>query len=449
MPIDKCQFAAKMRKIEFCIWLVTYMGLYDNVLLDIFTFLHDLIFTPEFLDFARTDRRHFTRPGGSKLPFPAFFAFLLFGRKYSLNSKIARFLDLISSEHVFVTKQAISKRRNFIKAEALHKVLEVFTQKIYDSIKVKTFRNFLVTAIDGTRLNLPDSENIHKCFGVQKTGNAPQAQALLSCLYDALNGFVLDSQIAPCKGNERVLAEKHLDKLKEFSNHDILVTLDRGYPSGKLLRSIMEHGFHFVMRCDETFLRSIHLDGEDQIISHRFHKEKTPLTFRVTALSISDSTTEYLLSNLPMNEFSMEDLAQLYHLRWEIEIAYLHLKKYVEIENISGLNENSVKQDIFSSLFVMNVAAAMILKNQDEFNRKHNKPENKHEYKQCVALTIGEVKDNIVALLFFSSKKKRTKLLTRMLTRCTSYTTSKQPERHFEREVKHKTMKFCISRRPV
>ena len=84
------------------------------------------------------------------------------------------------------------------------------------------------------------------------------------------------------------------------------------------------------------------------------------------------------------------------------------------------MNENSVKQNIFSSLFVMNVAAFMILKNQDEFNRKHNKPENKHEYKQCVALTIGEVKDNIVALLFFSSKKKRMKLLTRMLTRCTT-----------------------------
>lgn len=449
MPIDKCQFSAKMRKIDFCIWLVTYMGLYDNALLDIFTFLRDLIFSSEFLDFARTDRRHFTRPGGSKLPFPAFFTFLLSGCKHSLYSQVSKFLNLISSEHILVSKQAISKRRNFIKAEAIRKVLEVFTQRIYGSVKVKTFRNFLVAAIDGTRLNLPDSENIHKCFGVQKTGNAPQAQALMSCLYDALNGFVLDSQIAPCKGNERVLAEKHLDKLKEFSDHDILVTLDRGYPSGKLLRSIMEHGFHFVMRCDKTFLRSIHFNGTDQIIIHRFHKEKTPLTFRVTALNISDSTTEYLLSNLPMNEFSMEDLAQLYHLRWEVEIAYLHLKKYVEIENLSGLNENSLKQDFFSSLFMMNVAAAITLENSDEFNRKHNKSGNKHAYKQCAALTIGEVKDNIVALLFFPSKKNRAKLLTRILTRCTSYTTSMQPGRHFEREVKHKMMKFCISRRPV
>lgn len=449
MPIDICQFLAKMRKIEFCIWLVTYMGFYDNVLLDIFAFLHDLIFSSEFLDLARTDRRHFTRPGGSKLPFPAFFTFLLSGCKHSLYNQVSQFLDLISSEHVLVSKQAISKRRNFIKAEAFRKVLEVFTRRIYESVKVKTFRNFLVTAIDGTRLNLPDSENIHRCFGVQKTGNAPQAQALLSCLYDALNGFILDSQIAPCKGNERVLAEKHLDKLKEFSNYDILVTLDRGYPSGKLLRSIMENGFHFVMRCDKTFLRSIHFNGTDQIITHRFHKEKTLLTFRVTALKNPDSTTEYLLSNLPMNEFSMENLAELYHLRWEVETAYLHLKNYVEIENLSGLNENSIKQDIYSSLFVMNVTAGMILENSDEFNRKHNKPENKHVYSQCVALTIGEVNNKIVELLFFPSKEDREKLLTKMLTRCTSYTTSKRPGRHFEREVKHKMMKFCISRRPV
>ena len=425
------------------------MGLYDGILVDIFTFLHDLIFSFDFLDFARTDSRHFSRPGGSKLPFPAFFSYLLFGRKYSCYSQIARFLDLISSKHLLVSKQAISKRRNFIKAESIRKVQEVFTQKIYESVKVKTFHNLLVTAIDGTRLNLPDSENIRNHFGVQITSNVPQPQALLSCLYDALNGFVLDSQIAPCRGSERALAEKHLDKLKQFSTYAILVTLDRGYPSGKLLRLIMEHGFHFVMRCDKTFLRSIQFHGTDQIITHRFYREKTPLTFRLTALKISDSTTEYLLSDLPMETFSKQELGVLYHLRWEIETAYLHLKDCVEIENFSGMNDNSVKQDCYSSLFLLNVAAAMILENQEVFNHMHNKQENIHEYKQCLRLTIGEVKDNIVALLYFPSKKKRARLLTRILLRCTSYSTAIRPGRNFERNVKHKRARFNIFRRPV
>lgn len=449
MSIDKFKFPVKMRKIDFCIWLVIYMGLYNDILLDIFTFLHDLIFSVDFLNFARTEPRHFSRPGGSKLPFPAFFSYLLFGRKYSSYSQAARFLDLISSEHLLVSKQAISKRRNFIKAESVLKVLDVFTKKIYESMKVKTFHNFLVTAIDGTRLNLPDSENIRNHFGVQITGNVPQPQALLSCLYDALNGFVLDSQIAPCRGNERILAEKHLDKLKQFSNYNILVTLDRGYPSGKLLRLIMEHGFHFVMRCDKTFLRAIKFNGSDQVITHCFCKEKVPLTFRLTAIKTSDSTTEYLLSNLPMEMFSKEDLGELYHLRWQIEIAYLHLKDCVEIENFSGMNENSVKQDCYSSLFLLNVAAAMILGNQDVFNQRHNENQNMHEYKQCVRLTIGEVKDNIVVLLYSPSEEKRAKLLTRILMRCASYTTAKRPGRNFDRSVKHRTARFNIRRRPV
>lgn len=425
------------------------MGLYNGILLNVFAFLHDLIFSFDFLDFARTDSRHFSRPGGSKLPFPAFFSYLLFGRKYSSYSQAARFLDLISSEHLLVSKQAISKRRNFIKAESVHKVLEVFTHKIYESVQVKTFHNLLVTAIDGTRLNLPDSENIHNRFGVQITGNVPQPQALLSCLYDTLNGFVLDSQIAPCTGSERVLAEKHLDKLKQFSTHDILVTLDRGYPSGKLLRLIMAHGFHFVMRCDKTFLRSIKFNGTDQIITHQFYREKAPLTFRLTVLKISDSTTEYLLSDLPMEIFSKKELGELYHLRWEIETAYLHLKDCVEIENFSGMNENAVKQDCYSSLFLLNVAAAIILENQNDFNQQHNRKENIHEYKQCVRLTIGEVKDSIVPLLYFPTKKKRAKLLTRILMRCISFITAKRPGRKFNRSVKHKMAKFNISRRPV
>lgn len=44
------------------------------------------------------------------------------------------------------------------------------------------------------------------------------------------------------------------------------------------------------------------------------------------ALKITEDTYECIVTNLDKNEFSMQDIKELYYLRWEIETSYRELK---------------------------------------------------------------------------------------------------------------------------
>lgn len=63
------------------------------------------------------------------------------------------------------------------------------------------------------------------------------------------------------------------------------------------------------------------------------------IALRVIRVEISPGSFENLITNLPDNEFDMDDFKELYHLRWSQENAYrdvkyslclkaLHSKKY-------------------------------------------------------------------------------------------------------------------------
>ena len=50
------------------------------------------------------------------------------------------------------------------------------------------------------------------------------------------------------------------------------------------------------------------------------------ISFRVIRLKLSNGKTEVLYTNLPADQFSLEDLRELYHLRWGIETSFRDLK---------------------------------------------------------------------------------------------------------------------------
>ena len=72
----------------------------------------------------------------------------------------------------------------------------------YKDGKFKRFKGYRVTAIDGTKYNLPNSVEMKDVYGFQNSTN-DQPQALGSCLYDVLNGIIIDALIQPFNASER------------------------------------------------------------------------------------------------------------------------------------------------------------------------------------------------------------------------------------------------------
>lgn len=52
-----------------------------------------------------------------------------------------------------------------------------------------------------------------------------------------------------------------------------------------------------------------------------------------------EDIVEFLISDLPMDEYSIDDLKELYHLRWTIETSYNRLKNRMKLEKFSGFKE--------------------------------------------------------------------------------------------------------------
>ena len=222
----------------------------------------------DYLCRSRYKSSHFTRE--RKLGFIETMVFIIQGIKHSLQAEINHYLDMLKRKDETYSKQAFSKGRQRIKPEAFKELSEIVIQDVYSTVPTKTFDGYHILAIDGSRYNLPTNAELNEIFGVQITGNAPQPQALGSCLYDVLNGLVVDACFGGCRDNERVHAREMICRVDTELIHNPLYIMDRGYPSGALMELIEKLGQKYLMRCDKTFLRSMEVNGSDAIITHKF-----------------------------------------------------------------------------------------------------------------------------------------------------------------------------------
>lgn len=396
-------------------------------------------------------KEHFyPRPSRCKIPFDAFIVLLLKSSKKSIQVELNNFLVEQTDMSETYSKQAFSKRRQLIRPEAIKELYQGITDTFYREANYKTLQGYTVVAIDGSRINLPDSADIEKHFGNQKTGNAPQNQALSSCAFDVLNGLYLDAVISPCKSNERDLAEGHIDYINQrYGFEKTLYLFDRGYPSSKLLKKLTDCGSKYLFRCDQTFIKGIKDASDDCSVTHKFASASEEITFRMVRLNLSDETEEILITNLSEDCFAKEDLGNLYHLRWGIETSYDHAKNDICIENFSGLTAIAIQQDYYASMYLFNLSAGFVYDAEEQFNAEHNGKGNKRVYKQNLAVTIGTLKPYVTKMLLAQSEAERDSYLFKIASQVAKAASKVVPDRQFSRTKIHKSSKFSNTRRPT
>ena len=81
---------------------------------------------------------------------------------------------------------------------------------IESNTTIKRFYGFRILSVDGSKLTLPNTEELKNEFGESKNQtNTGVVQARISVLYDVLNLLVLDSEMDNLKRCERTLALRH------------------------------------------------------------------------------------------------------------------------------------------------------------------------------------------------------------------------------------------------
>lgn len=273
--------------------------------------VYDEINSNTFLEESKMKETDFTR--NRKMNFPKLMIFILSGTKKSLQSALFAFSSRFKFENGTYTKQAFSKARKKINPRAFFVLFKESVELFYKDSDYRRYRGYRVTAIDGTKYNLPSSKELMKIYGSQDSTNN-QVQALGSCLYDVLNGILIDACIAPFDANERVLAEQHIEELSKMKTDKELLLMDRGYPSAEMISFIESKGFQYVMRCSSTFVKGMKTSGNDCVITHKFAKSKAT-KLRVIRLLLSDNTEEILITNIFDKDFTIEDFGNIYRMR--------------------------------------------------------------------------------------------------------------------------------------
>ena len=223
-------------------------------------------------------------------------------------------------------------------------------------------RGLRVMAVDGTLLDVPDSEANTRVFGYPGSRQGSRAafpKVRLVLLIEAGTHLIVDALMCPYRIGERVRAKKLLRSVTE----GMLLMWDRGLHSFAMVNATRLRGCHYLGRVpanvkfeveqvleDGSYLSSVAPDGKSK------KKGCTKIQVRVIEYSIdTDSgqqTYRLITSLLDIALFPALLLAQEYHQRWEIENTIDELKTHLLARKvpIRSLKPREVVQEVYGLL---------------------------------------------------------------------------------------------------
>ncbi len=363
------------------------------------------LFTSSEEDFSR-DR---------KLPLEKLVCLIINMPKRSLSIELQSFFDFIDAETKACTKGAFSLQRGKLSAEFFciwNKWLVDYFYLYYGD-KVKRWRGFILQAVDGSGAYLVNTTEVIAHFGAHSNQHKSVSVAMgqIMQVHDILNDITVWGNIYPNKESEQAIMNKQVPYLFK----DSLTLFDRGYPSFALMY-LMQHEEtprHFVMRCKLGFNKEIKqfmLSRKKSIVIHLSPTSEAIKTLkangsiitanetikiRAVKIKLSSGITEVLLTDLYDEKlYRLEDLKQLYGLRWGIETAYGKQKNQLQMEQFSGHRVICIKQDYAACIFVSNLQSLIEKQCEDYLKVKRGK------YYHAINgnLSIASLKNTIVKL---------------------------------------------------
>ena len=361
----------------------------------------------------KTSKQHFTRM--RKLTFATIAVAILTGRKMSIGNRLRKFFKLTANVKNLVSVNAFSKARKKIKSELYKSLNQDSVEMYYDKggKHVKRWQGKLLWVVDGSAINLPDSEETRAFYSESKNSTpVVRIQGLASVLFDALNEVVINAELCEKISESDIACAHHISHCTK----DSVVIYDRGYANYKMIATHTFHGSDFVIRVPakssfsavSNFMNSSKNDTivEISIPNRQFKCMKQPelpnkITVRLLKIPLSTGECEVLITSLldksqyPYNEFQW-----LYHQRWCIETYFDRLKNLLDIERFSSKFDLEIQQDFHALIFLSSLESIVIKEDEDILYSK----DTQHKYKVNKAISYAEVADSIVDLLLNSPK---------------------------------------------
>ena len=369
-------------------------------------------------------KKAFTRK--RKMPVCDIIISIMTSKKQTCAMELRNFFKLKDREEI--SKQAYFKARQNLDPEVFTYLNDFYKHPD----EVKTWKGYIVLAIDGSKVEIPNSEENREKYGVLRNQNETEspARAMISGLFDVFNKFFLDLQICNIHESELDAAEKNLEAIKRIGiEQKAIIIFDRGYPSFEMLYYLEKLGLKYIIRLPSTGFdkerASVKSDDEEitlEINNNRLrnvksrnseiYKEMKNLKSINTRL-VSENTPAgqkfSVFTNLP-SEISSEEICDAYFFRWKIEEAYHTLKNKMKFESVSGQASIYVEQDFLAQIHVYNMMEDMIEFVEDELLKSDEKKSKYHQHLN-ENMAIGLFAQDFIKILLEENGRKRYNLM--------------------------------------
>lgn len=364
--------------------------------------IKEYITTPGKLEPHRA-KNHFVRK--RKLSLFQVIMYLLYTSKASMFQNLSRIReDLGNLDFPDISKQALSKARQFINPALFKELYYLSVDLFYKQLPSRKFWNgYHLFAIDGSKIELPNSKSNFEFFGEMfgyPDPNRRFTMGLGSIVYDVLDDYIVHASFQRYLASERSAALEHLHNLEDLNIYqNSVVIFDRGYYSEDMFRYCVEHQHLCLMRLKQNYNIAKKCSGDIITVLPGNEKDRTEDTkIRVIEVILNDGTKEYLATNLFDSHISQQMFRELYFYRWPVETKYKELKSRLAIEEFSGATTTSVLQEFYINVLLSNLSS--LIKNQvDEEIQITAKSTNKYRYQANRAFIIGRIKTIVPKIL--------------------------------------------------
>jgi len=319
--------------------------------------------------------------------------------------------------------------------------------------------------VDGSKINLP--RELIKAGYMPPQKNSHYPQGLLSCCYQLKAKIPHDFDLVR-HGNERKCALGHLQTLEP---NDVCV-YDRGYFSYALLSQHIQAGVHPIFRMKKLAGKDIDAfidsDKTDEIIilmptkarQREIKKEFPQMPFvplKIRLITYVINGNSYCLGTTLMNkQYTIGVLKEVYHARWGIEELYKVSKKMVEVNDLHGRSERTVKQELFAHFVLITMSrfcasasehllASLLNLHTDEESASETKAGSKPSIQVNFKNTLTTVARHLEEILYAPCICIH-QVMTEMVSSISRYYHKKRKGRHYPRESKQPAQQWNMRR---
>jgi hypothetical protein len=303
-------------------------------------------------------------------------------------AEVVRHLDLAlpSPDSVGVASSSVTEGRQRVGAEPLEWLfVRTASQWGHDSASRHRWRGLALYGVDGTSLRLPDSDENRTHFGGQRSARGDSGYPLMRLVVlMALRGRVLAAaSFGPYVSELRYAAD-----LWPSVPNDSLTIVDRGFLSANILMPLESGGSnrHWLTRAkSSSSWRVVKQFGPGDALveftvsaAARKQNGDLPKTWLVRTIDYQRDghDKQVLLTSLTDPErWPAEEVIELYHERWELELGYDEIKTDLleREETIRSKSPEAVAQEMCGVLIAYNLVRLEMERIADELGVPPNR----------------------------------------------------------------------------